>query len=168
MLGFTIYSVLILVLIFASIALGYCYANYIRLSPKFPDLDKLEKSKNKQRSVIRGQVAEHLAPIKIPYPLGDFRFIGNPIDYLVIAGTGAVNDAESEEISKIILLDIKTGNAQLSKVQRKIKEAVIAGKVYFASYNYDKEEYKEWNISSTSSRKKESPSTQNGTSLVVS
>ena len=80
--------------------------------------------------------------------LSDFRFIGDPIDYLYIKGTGAVNDSTQDEIDEVILLDIKSGAAKLNKTQRRIRDAIAAGKVSFAIFNPDTMEYKSWKIKS--------------------
>jgi hypothetical protein len=75
----------------------------------------------------------------------DFRFIGDPIDYLCIDGLSDLLDGVNEEDSvTIYLLDIKSGKASLSKVQRRIRDAVVAGRVKFASFNPDTQSYREW------------------------
>lgn len=87
-------------------------------------------STSKSRSTIKGQLAEQLYPL-LPgcaYIPSDMRFIGSPIDYLIIDGYTDAKD-DGGEIKSIILADIKQGSAQLSRHQRKIKEAVEAGRV---------------------------------------
>ena len=72
----------------------------------------------------------------------DYRFIGSPIDYLICDGASDILDNQAEEIKQIILLDIKTGKASLTKVQRAIREAVCANRIKFATYNPDTKELK--------------------------
>ncbi len=87
---------------------------------------------DRSRVVIKGKIAEHMVPM-IPevfhYDPSDARFIGAPIDYLIFDGYTRVKDGNSDEPIVVVLADIKTGNAQLSKTEKKIKEAVEAGRV---------------------------------------
>ena len=102
-------------------------------------------SNKRQRAVIRGQATEHLAPfISDDFAPKDYRFIGDPIDYLICAGSSAITDGNSDEIEKIVLMDIKTGNSQLNKVQRRIRNAVQQGLVEFQTYNPETKETKIW------------------------
>ena len=93
---------------------------------------------SRSRSVIRGQATEHLAPLTMPsVNIKDFRFIGNPIDYLVFCGASDITDKQNDQIEKVILLEIKSGKSKLNKVQRRIRDAVKEGRVEFAIYNPD-------------------------------
>ncbi len=87
---------------------------------------------SRSRSVLKGKIAEHMVPL-IPdvfrYEPADARFIGAPIDYLIFDGFTRVKDEGLDEPITVILADIKTGNAKLSRTERKIKEAVDAGRV---------------------------------------
>lgn len=76
-------------------------------------------SQKKSSEVITGQIAETLTPF-----LSHFKhdpqnsiFLGQPIDYLVF------------EEDEIIFVEIKSGNARLSKKQRRIKDLVKSKKV---------------------------------------
>lgn len=98
--------------------------------------DAVEKS----RSVIRGQASEHLAPyiLKDTNPK-DYRFVGNPIDYICFEGLSDVLDKVSDDITSVKFIDIKTGKSQLNKSQRRIRDAIQQGKVEFAVINLDEE-----------------------------
>ena len=103
--------------------------------------DALKRS----RSVMRGQATEHLAPLmQSEWAYKDLRFIGNPIDYLICAGSSAISDGEQDTIDEVVLLDIKTGKSNLSKVQRRVRDAVKEGRVCFATYNTDTQELRRW------------------------
>lgn len=98
------------------------------------DVQKREYAKQsveKSRSVMKGQINEQLAPFHetFQYKSSDCRFIGNPIDYLVIDGL-----AEDAESFNIVLLDVKTGTSKLTKTQRKIRKAVQEGRVKFEEF----------------------------------
>lgn len=101
--------------------------------------DALKRAKH----VMRGQATEHLAPLMISdWNHKDYRFIGSPVDYFICAGASDILDGQAEEIKEIIILDIKTGKATLTKVQRAIRNAIIANKIKFATYNPDTKELK--------------------------
>ena len=98
--------------------------------------DALKRS----RSVLRGQATEHLAPyiLKDTNPK-DYRFMGNPIDYVCFEGLSNVLDKTSEEITFVNFIDIKTGKSTLNKSQRKIRDAIKQGRVKFTLINLDEE-----------------------------
>lgn len=101
----------------------------------------------KSRATMRGQATEHLVPhLSSKWSAKDYRFVGNPIDFIVCAGASAVNDKLSDTVDEVILLEVKTGKAQLTKVQRRIRDAVKAGRVKFVQYNADTKESKEWSM----------------------
>jgi predicted Holliday junction resolvase-like endonuclease len=82
---------------------------------------------DKSRSVLLGQVAEHMAPLLPGFGLNpkDARFLGQPVDYLVFDGL-----SEGAEI-EVVFLEIKTGGSRLSASELAIKRAVEAGRVRF-------------------------------------
>jgi len=85
------------------------------------------------RATLKGKIGEQMAPL-LPefvslYSPADSRFIGSPIDYLVFNNLSRVAEGSDEQI-EIVLLDVKVGQqAALTKIQRKIKEAVERGNV---------------------------------------
>jgi len=98
----------------------------------------------RSRNTIRGIATEHLAPlIQKEYNAKDFRHLGDPVDYIVFDGLSDILDRKTNEIITIVLLDIKTGNSRLNKVQRRIRDAVKEGKVKFEIYNPDKQQSSE-------------------------
>ena len=96
-------------------------------------LDEVVKARIKtSRAVLGGQFSEQLAPFlpDFPYSPGDCRFIGKPIDLLVFRGMG------DKEISEVIFVEVKSGKARaLSPQERKLREAVEAGRVSWEQYN---------------------------------
>ena len=98
----------------------------------------------KSRSILRGQATEHLAPyiLKDTNPK-DYRFMGNPIDYICFQGLSDVLDKTSDEITCVYLIDIKTGKSTLNKSQRRIRDAINAGRIEFKVINLDEEMNKE-------------------------
>jgi predicted Holliday junction resolvase-like endonuclease len=90
----------------------------------------LKQSASKSRSTIKGQIAEQMYPILpgCPYLLSDMRFIGMPIDFIIFKGYTNAKD-ENGDIEEIIFADVKQGTSRLSPHQKKIKDAIEAGKV---------------------------------------
>lgn len=94
----------------------------------------------RSRYVLKGKIAEHMVPMLsdvFQYDPSDARFIGAPIDYLIFDGYTAAKDQGSPSPITVILADIKTGNARLNKTERKIKEAVEAGRVRWETIRLD-------------------------------
>jgi len=95
---------------------------------------------DRSRYVLKGKIAEHMVPLLqdvFKYDPSDARFIGAPIDYLIFDGYSAVKDDSSDEPIAVILADIKTGGASLNRTERKIKEAVEAGRVRWETIQLD-------------------------------
>jgi predicted Holliday junction resolvase-like endonuclease len=87
----------------------------------------VKDSVNKSRSILRGKTTEQLVPLTEEFLKefvpSDAKFLGSPIDYIIFSGAGSITDGEDKEI-EIVFMDIKTGKAKLTKVQRAIKKAV--------------------------------------------
>ena len=93
---------------------------------------------NKSRSVLRGQASEHLAPYVIEGTNPkDYRFMGNPIDYVCFDGLSDVLDGVSDKIKSIRFIDIKTGKSSLNKSQRRLRDAINSNQVEFEIINLD-------------------------------
>lgn len=80
----------------------------------------------RSQAVILGKVTEHLAPYMpiFPYNPKDARFVGSPIDFIVFDGAD-----DDDCIREIVFLEVKSGNSSLNPRQRKIRDAVLAGRV---------------------------------------
>ena len=79
----------------------------------------------KSVEVKLGKTVEKVIPALPGFPLdrGDCRSIFDPIDYLAFVGLS------QGCVSKLEFIDVKTGNARLSRVQKAIKEVVEDGRV---------------------------------------
>ena len=93
---------------------------------KIERLDAVKRS----RAVLNGQLGEQIAPFLPNFPADptEIRFIGKPIDYI------AFNGASGGHINDITFIEIKTGNADLTAVERSLKAAVSTGKVKYVEY----------------------------------
>ncbi len=85
------------------------------------------------RAVLKGKIAEQIAPL-LPgflakYNPADARFIGSPIDYLIFRNMSKGDD--SNDLIEIVLLDVKTGNAGLNGIQKKIEAATTSKRISF-------------------------------------
>lgn len=98
---------------------------------------KLKKQiANNARNALKGQVAEHLAPLLKceleDFHLADMTFIGAPIDYLIIDGYNEFMGGNPDREIRVVLADIKAGRkAQLTTEQKRIRDACEAGRVEF-------------------------------------
>jgi len=79
-----------------------------------------EGAEKKAIEVGIGKIIEKVLPAykNFKMPLADCRFLSEPIDMIVFDG------ACDLKINQITFLDIKTGNAELNKHQRQIRDAV--------------------------------------------
>ena len=84
----------------------------------------------RSRSVVGGQVAEQVAPYLPDFPCdpGDARFIGKPVDFVCFSG------ASVGEIDEIVFVEVKTGASALSKAEKSLREAIVAGRVRWVEY----------------------------------
>jgi predicted Holliday junction resolvase-like endonuclease len=126
-------------------------AKTISLSSEIKDLKIVHKNNLKElekttredtlkrsRSILRGQASEHLAPFVIENTNPkDYRFMGNPVDYICYDGLSDVIDKVADEIKTVRFIDIKTGKSTLNKSQRRIRDAIKANRVSFETINLD-------------------------------
>ena len=83
--------------------------------------DAVERS----RSVTAGKVFEQLTPFlpHFPYDPRDARFLGSPIDFVVFDGL------DRDRVERVVFVEVKTGTSRLSDRERRVREAVQAGRV---------------------------------------
>jgi predicted Holliday junction resolvase-like endonuclease len=97
-----------------------------------PDRLVLERGDavRRSRAVLGGLAAEQLAPYLPGFPFDptELRFIGKPVDFLAFVG------ASKGKIEEVAFVEVKSGNAVLSPVERSLREAVKAGRVRWVEY----------------------------------
>jgi predicted Holliday junction resolvase-like endonuclease len=73
-----------------------------------------------------GKIAEQIVPafLTFPYKQNECRPLFDPIDYIIFAGL-----ATKGRVEAIKFVDMKTGEARLSKGQRQIRDRVTEGKI---------------------------------------
>ena len=102
-----------------------------------------KRSVNTSRAVLKGKMAEQLAPIlpEFQYLPSDAKFLGDPVDYVVFDGYTDFRDGDgAAEDIEIVLIDIKSGGARLTKGQQAIAEAIQQGRVRFETVRIDFED----------------------------
>ena len=95
-----------------------------------------EDAINKSRSVIMGQVTEHLIPYfpDFKYNPKDARFIGTPVDFVVFNGLSEGN------VKKIVFVEVKTGKTgNLTTRERQVRDVVERKEVYWEKLHYQEE-----------------------------
>ena len=85
----------------------------------------------KSRAVLGGLAGEQVAPFLPGFPCNpaDARFVGKPVDFVAFPGA-----ADGDEIKEILLIEVKSGEASLSKRERQIKACVQEGRLRFVEY----------------------------------
>jgi predicted Holliday junction resolvase-like endonuclease len=80
---------------------------------------------NQSRAVLGGKFTEQMVPFfpDFKYDPTEVRFIGSPIDMVVFPG---LSKGDPEEI---VILEVKTGNSQLTQAQKKIRQLIEDGMV---------------------------------------
>ena len=99
-----------------------------------------KRSVNTSRAVLKGKMAEQLAPImpEFQYLPNDAKFLGDPVDYVLFDGYSDFRDGEGRaEDIEVVLIDIKSGGARLTKGQQAIAQAIAQGRVRFETIRID-------------------------------
>ena len=116
------------------------YIAELELEHKQALLDAQKRSVNTSRAVLKGKMAEQFAPIlpEFQYLPSDAKFLGDPVDYVVFDGYTDFRDGDgTADDIEVILLDIKSGGARLSKGQEAIQQAIQQGRVRFETVRID-------------------------------
>ena len=116
------------------------YITELELAHKQALVDAQKRSVNTSRAVLKGKMAEQFAPIlpEFQYLPSDAKFLGDPVDYVVFDGYSNFRDGDGDaEDIEVILLDIKSGGARLSKGQQAIAQAIREGLVRFETLRID-------------------------------
>ena len=79
----------------------------------------------RSQAVTTGKVYEQIVPHLPDFAFNpkDARFIGSPVDFVVFDG---LNDGD---VRQVVFVEVKTGRSELSVRERRVRDAVKAGKV---------------------------------------
>ena len=117
----------IMTLIISSIIILYLLWKIIQLKWNQREIVELARkdTSERQRTVIKGQISEVLAPwsIESVNSVKELSFLGSPIDFVGFKGL----DGEGEIDIKFI--EVKSGKSRLNKNQRRIRDAVAAKRI---------------------------------------
>lgn len=82
-------------------------------------------SNDRQRSTIKGQISETLAPWSMDAvnSVKELNFLGNPIDFIGFKGLDGEDEVE------IKFIEVKSGKSKLNKNQRRVRDAVKAKRI---------------------------------------
>jgi predicted Holliday junction resolvase-like endonuclease len=84
----------------------------------------------RSRAVLGGLAAEQLAPYLPGFPFDptELRFVGKPVDFIAFVGSSR------GKIEEVAFVEVKSGGAALSPVERSLRDAVKEGRVSWAEY----------------------------------
>jgi predicted Holliday junction resolvase-like endonuclease len=84
----------------------------------------------RSRAVLGGLASEQLAPYLPGFPFDptEVRFIGKPVDFVAFVGSA------SGKIEEVAFVEVKSGAASLTPVERSLREAIKAGRVRWVEY----------------------------------
>ena len=102
-----------------------------------------KRSVNTSRAVLKGKMAEQFAPIlpEFQYLPSDAKFLGDPVDYVVFDGYTDLRDGQGKvDDVEMVLIDIKSGGARLTKGQQAIAQAIQQGRIRFETIRIDFED----------------------------
>lgn len=124
-------AVLALAALFLGIALGMAIG---RLKAERAFSSRLEAERldavKRSRAVLGGQFSEQLSPYLPGFPANptEVRFIGKPVDFIAFSGSSR------GEVEEVLFVEVKTGGARLSPVERSLRDAIGGGRVRFVEY----------------------------------
>ena len=126
------FIVLLLIILFIGYLIGK-YAAKKEHEEKIPELR--EDAIKQSRAVLGGQFSEQIAPYlpDFPFKPTESRFIGKPIDFIIFKGM------DGQKIEDVVFVEVKSGQSQLSKIQKSLKSAVENKKVLWHEYKVPEE-----------------------------
>ena len=126
----------IIALLMAILFIGYLIGKYAAKKQHEDEIPTLREDAIKQsRAVLSGQFSEQIAPYlpDFPFKPTEARFIGKPIDFIVF------NGMDGQKIDDVVFVEVKSGQSQLSKIQKSLKSAVENKKVLWHEYKVPEE-----------------------------
>ncbi len=84
----------------------------------------------------RGRMSESLAPYLpgFEFEVRDARFLGSPIDFVVFDGL------HRDRCDRVVLVEVKSGRSTLSTRERRVRDAVLEGRVEWRELHVELEE----------------------------
>ena len=109
-------STIVLLAAFGALALVLGFLLWKARYTRAVRLDAVQRS----LAVTAGKVYEQLVPYLPEFPFNpkDVRFLGSPVDFVVFDG---LSDGY---VTRIVFVEVKTGDAELSTRERRVRDAV--------------------------------------------
>ena len=94
------------------------------LRPRFTR-DLRRDAVSQSKAITRGQIYEQFATYfpEFDFNPKDAQFLGKPVDFVVFDGL------DEGELRRIVFVEVKTGGAELSTRERRIRDAIRRGRV---------------------------------------
>ena len=121
----------IVLLFFIILLAGYLTGKYVAKKQHEEKIPGIREVAIKQsRAVLSGQFSEQIAPYlpDFPYKPTEARFIGKPVDFVVFKGM------DEKKIDEVVFVEVKSGQSQLSSVEKTLRETVQNKKVSWDEY----------------------------------
>lgn len=87
-----------------------------------------------------GKYMDRLAPIltNFEHDPRDARWLGDPVDLIIFEGYGNSKDSKNiEDFKKIVICDVKTGKAGLTKEEKRIRELIEKKKIEWEEFRVE-------------------------------
>ena len=84
----------------------------------------------RSRAVLNGQFSEQFAAYLPNFPADptEVRFIGKPVDFIAFCG------ASADTIDEVVFIEVKTGNAALTKKEQSLRSAIANKRIRYCEY----------------------------------
>ena len=84
------------------------------------------------RAVTVGLVSQEFAPFLPGFDFNpkDARFLGSPVDFVVFDGL------DDGAVRRVVFVEVKTGEADLSGRERQVRDAILAGRVSWTTLRH--------------------------------
>ena len=130
----------IILLLLIILFVGYLIGKFVSRKEHEEKIPEIREEAIKQsRAVLSGQFSEQIAPYlpDFPYKPTEARFIGKPIDFVVFKGM------DEKKIDEVVFVEVKSGQSQLSKVEKTLRAAVENKNISWYEYKVPEEVTKE-------------------------
>ena len=120
-------AILFLIILYFGFLIGK-FISRKEMEEKIPALR--EDAIKQSRAVLSGQFSEQIAPYlpNFPYKPTEARFIGKPVDFIVFRGM------DEKKIEEVVFVEVKSGQSQLSKTEKNLRETIQNKKVSWDEY----------------------------------
>ena len=120
-------AILFLIILYFGFLIGK-FISRKEMEEKIPALR--EDAIKQSRAVLSGQFSEQIAPYlpNFPYKPTEARFIGKPVDFIIFKGM------DEKKIDEVVFVEVKSGQSQLSKTEKNLRETIQNKKVSWDEY----------------------------------